>query len=97
MPLTTPVLAVTASYEGQAPDNAKKFLSWLESRGATDLAGTRFGIHVDPEDGLLSQGEDGYALTWMDAKCGDWVVTPRRGKAVEINALWYNALVVLAS
>jgi predicted glycogen debranching enzyme len=56
-------------------------------------AGTRFGIHVDPDDGLLAQGEDGYALTWMDAKCGDWVVTPRRGKAVEINALWYNALV----
>ncbi len=60
-------------------------------------AGTRFGIHVDPADGLLVQGEDGYALTWMDAKCGDWVVTPRRGKAVEINALWYNALVVMAS
>lgn len=56
------------------------------------LAGTRFGIHVDPADGLLSQGEPGYQLTWMDAKVGDWVVTPRRGKAVEINSLWYNAL-----
>jgi predicted glycogen debranching enzyme len=54
--------------------------------------GTRFGIGVDPTDGLLRQGEDGYQLTWMDAKVGDWVVTPRRGKAVEINALWYNAL-----
>ena len=54
--------------------------------------GTRFGIKVDPRDGLLLQGEDGYQLTWMDAKAGDWVVTPRRGKAVEINALWYNAL-----
>jgi predicted glycogen debranching enzyme len=56
------------------------------------LGGTLFGIHVDPADGLLTQGADGYQLTWMDAKVGDWVVTPRRGKAVEINALWYNAL-----
>jgi predicted glycogen debranching enzyme len=61
------------------------------------LAGTRFGIGVDPRDGLLRQGADGYQLTWMDAKVGDWVVTPRRGKAVEINALWYNALVLLAA
>jgi predicted glycogen debranching enzyme len=57
--------------------------------------GTRFGIGVDPEDGLLRQGQEGYQLTWMDAKVGDWVVTPRRGKAVEINALWYNALRLL--
>ena len=56
------------------------------------MRGTRFGIHVDPADGLLVQGEQGFQLTWMDAKVGDWVVTPRRGKAVEINALWYNAL-----
>jgi predicted glycogen debranching enzyme len=56
------------------------------------IAGTRFGIHVDHRDGLLVQGEEGYQLTWMDAKVDDWVVTPRRGKAVEINALWYNAL-----
>jgi predicted glycogen debranching enzyme len=56
------------------------------------LRGTRFGIGVDPADGLLRQGAEGYQLTWMDAKVGDWVVTPRRGKAVEINALWYNAL-----
>jgi predicted glycogen debranching enzyme len=59
------------------------------------LKGTRFGIGVDPADGLLRQGEEGYQLTWMDAKVGDWVVTPRRGKAVEINALWYNALRLL--
>ena len=59
------------------------------------LAGTRFGITVDPRDGLLRQGAPGYALTWMDAKVDDWVVTPRRGKAVEINALWYNALRLL--
>jgi predicted glycogen debranching enzyme len=57
--------------------------------------GTRYGIGVDAADGLLRQGEEGYQLTWMDAKVGDWVVTPRRGKAVEINALWYNALRVL--
>jgi predicted glycogen debranching enzyme len=54
--------------------------------------GTRFGIHVDPRDGLVAQGAPGYQLTWMDAKVDDWVVTPRRGKAVEINALWFNAL-----
>lgn len=54
--------------------------------------GTRYNIHVDPADGLLYSGEFGVQLTWMDAKVGDWVVTPRTGKAVEINALWYNAL-----
>ena len=58
--------------------------------------GTDFGIGVDPADGLLLQGAEGYQLTWMDAKVDDWVVTPRRGKAVEINALWYNALCVTA-
>jgi predicted glycogen debranching enzyme len=61
------------------------------------IRGTRFNIHVDPDDFLLAQGEQGYQLTWMDAKMGDWVVTPRRGKAVEINALWYNALCLLAN
>jgi predicted glycogen debranching enzyme len=60
------------------------------------VQGTRFGIAVDPADGLLRQGAEGYQLTWMDAKVDDWVVTPRRGKAVEINALWYNALRLLA-
>ena len=59
------------------------------------VAGTRFGIGVDSKDGLLRQGAEGYQLTWMDAKVGDWVVTPRRGKAVEICALWYNALRLL--
>jgi predicted glycogen debranching enzyme len=62
---------------------------------ARHVQGTRFGIGVDPGDGLLRQGAPGYQLTWMDAKVGDWVVTPRRGKAVEINALWYNALRLL--
>ena len=61
------------------------------------LRGTKFNIHVDPRDGLLVQGEEGYQLTWMDAKVDGWVVTPRRGKAVEINALWYNALRLLAN
>jgi predicted glycogen debranching enzyme len=59
------------------------------------IEGTHFGIHVDPADSLLHQGAEGYQLTWMDAKVDDWVVTPRRGKAVEINALWYNALRLL--
>ncbi len=54
--------------------------------------GTRYQIHVDPNDGLLYAGEAGVQLTWMDAKVGDWVVTPRIGKPVEINALWLNAL-----
>ena len=56
------------------------------------LRGTLFGIGVDPADGLLRQGAEGYQLTWMDAKVDGWVVTPRRGKAVELNALFYNAL-----
>jgi len=59
--------------------------------------GTRYGIAVDPADGLLRSGEPGVQLTWMDAKIGDWVVTPRTGKAVEINALWYNALCAMVS
>jgi predicted glycogen debranching enzyme len=58
--------------------------------------GTRFGIRVDPADGLLKAGEPGTQLTWMDAKDGDRVFTPRVGKPVEINALWLNALGVAA-
>jgi predicted glycogen debranching enzyme len=58
--------------------------------------GTRYGIRVDPEDGLLFAGETGVQLTWMDAKVGDWVVTPRIGKPVEVNALWHYALTQLA-
>jgi len=56
------------------------------------IRGTRHNIRMDASDGLLAGGEEGYALTWMDARVQDWVVTPRRGKPVEINALWYNAL-----
>jgi len=59
------------------------------------LKGTRYGIRVDPDDALLRAGEPGVQLTWMDAKVGNWVVTPRIGKPVEINALWYNALCVM--
>ena len=59
--------------------------------------GTRYGIAVDPADGLVRAGEPGVQLTWMDARVGDWVVTPRMGKPVEINALWYNALVALVA
>ncbi len=59
------------------------------------IRGTRYQIHVDT-DGLLYSGEPGTQLTWMDAKIGDWVVTPRTGKAVEIQALWYNALCIMA-
>lgn len=58
--------------------------------------GTRYGIKVDPADGLVAAGEAGVQLTWMDAKVGDWVVTPRIGKPVEVNALWYHALRVAA-
>ncbi|MBL7693508.1 MAG: glycogen debranching enzyme family protein [Ferruginibacter sp.] len=58
--------------------------------------GTRYHIHVD-DDELLYSGEAGVQLTWMDAKVGDWVVTPRTGKAVEIQALWYNALRIFAA
>jgi predicted glycogen debranching enzyme len=58
--------------------------------------GTRYHIHVDPADGLLYAGEPGVQLTWMDAKVGDWVVTPRIGKPVELNALWYNGLRAMA-
>lgn len=56
------------------------------------LKGTHFGIGIDERDGLLKAGAPNYGLTWMDAKVEDWVVTPRRGKPVEIQALWYNAI-----
>ncbi|MGB3532730.1 MAG: amylo-alpha-1,6-glucosidase [Microcoleaceae cyanobacterium] len=54
--------------------------------------GTRYNVHLDPSDGLIYAGQQGTQLTWMDAKVGDWVVTPRTGKPIEVNALWYNAL-----
>ena len=61
------------------------------------VKGTRYGIQVDPADGLLRGGQDGVQLTWMDAKVGDNVITPRIGKPVEVNALWWNALVAMSA
>ncbi|MBG1243110.1 amylo-alpha-1,6-glucosidase [Nostoc sp. NZL] len=58
--------------------------------------GTRYNIHLDAADGLLYAGVAGVQLTWMDAKVDDWVVTPRIGKPIEVNALWYNALRTMA-
>jgi predicted glycogen debranching enzyme len=68
----------------------------LESICEHYVRGTHYGIGVDPNDGLVRAGAQGYQLTWMDAKAGDWVVTPRRGKPVEIQALWYNALSLMS-
>jgi predicted glycogen debranching enzyme len=73
----------------------EQHLDALESIIQWHVKGTHHNIRVDV-DGLLSGGEEGYALTWMDAKVQDWVVTPRRGKPIEINGLWYNALQLLA-
>jgi predicted glycogen debranching enzyme len=75
---------------------AKELYPVLADIIACHRKGTRYGIKVDARDGLLAAGEDGAQLTWMDAKIGDWVVTPRIGKPVEVNALWYNALAVMA-
>jgi predicted glycogen debranching enzyme len=61
------------------------------------VRGTDYGIGVDPTDGLLRAGVPGIQLTWMDAKVDDWVVTPRHGKPVEVNALWYRALSLMES
>jgi predicted glycogen debranching enzyme len=74
----------------------KELFGVLESVLAWHREGTRYHIRVD-DDGLLASGEPGVQLTWMDAKVGDWVVTPRVGKAVEVNALWYNALRAMAT
>jgi predicted glycogen debranching enzyme len=83
-----------ARYTAYSDDRLTLSLLYPTLKAIVDwhVRGTQFGIHVDRRDGLLAQGADGYQLTWMDAKVDDWVVTPRRGKAVEINALWYNAL-----
>jgi predicted glycogen debranching enzyme len=74
----------------------RRLLPVLTRIASAHIDGTRFGIGMDSRDGLLRQGMEGYQLTWMDAKVDGWVVTPRRGKAVEINALWFNALTLLA-
>jgi predicted glycogen debranching enzyme len=76
-------------------ETLRKLLPVLTDIVQHHLKGTHFGIRIDPADGLFTQGAEGYQLTWMDAKVGDWVVTPRRGKTVELNALWYNALCLM--
>jgi 4-alpha-glucanotransferase len=68
----------------------EEIISWYQR-------GTRHGIYMDPEDGLLFAGEAGLQLTWMDAKVSGQVITPRQGKPVEINALWFNALCTMVS
>jgi glycogen debranching enzyme len=74
---------------------AREMLAVLKQVYVWHKAGTLYGIKVDPGDGLLTQGERGVQLTWMDAKVGDWVVTPRHGKPVEVNGLWINMLRIL--
>ncbi len=74
---------------------AKECLAGLEESCEWHQKGTDFGIGADPEDGLLAQGGAGLQLTWMDAKIGDWVATPRHGKPVEVNGLWVNFLRVI--
>jgi predicted glycogen debranching enzyme len=83
-----------AAYEQTTGDSTlvDELLPLLRSIVDWHVRGTRYGIGMDPKDGLLRAGAPGVQLTWMDAKVGDWVVTPRIGKPVEINALWYNAL-----
>jgi predicted glycogen debranching enzyme len=87
------VLAI-AAYEHATADGAlvDELLPVLRSIVDWHIRGTRFGIGMDPADGLLHAGVAGLQLTWMDAKIGDWVVTPRVGKPVELQALWYNVL-----
>jgi predicted glycogen debranching enzyme len=76
------------------PDLLRALFPTLTAIIHAHVDGTRYGIKVDPDDGLLRAGESGVQLTWMDAKHGDHVFTPRIGKPVEINALWLNALEV---
>ena len=80
--------ATTRSVRKQLYSKLGEIITW-------HLRGTRYDIHVDT-DGLLYAGEPGVQLTWMDAKIGDEVITPRTGKAVEIQALWYNALRIMS-
>jgi predicted glycogen debranching enzyme len=92
------VEAVRAYHEATGDDAlVRELYPTLEAIVAAHRTGTRYGIGEDPADGLLRAGEPGVQLTWMDARVGDWVVTPRIGKPVEINALWYNALRVMAA
>ncbi len=89
--------AIYRYYKFSGDLEAIRTIFWqvLESIISAHLHGTRYGIHVDT-DSLLYAGAPGVQLTWMDAKIGEWVVTPRTGKPVEINALWQNALCTMA-
>jgi predicted glycogen debranching enzyme len=82
------------AYTGDLDFVQQELYSVLSDIIAWHVRGTRFGIKLDSA-GLLNSGEPGVQLTWMDAKVGDWVVTPRRGKPVEIQALWYNAVCIM--
>ncbi|ESA35675.1 glycogen-debranching protein [Leptolyngbya sp. Heron Island J] len=88
--------AIRAYYGATGDDTLLKEI-WSELAAVIDWhqRGTRYNIHLD-SDGLLYAGEPGLQLTWMDAKVGNWVVTPRMGKPIEISALWYNALCCMA-
>jgi predicted glycogen debranching enzyme len=91
------VEAVRAYHAATGDDGLLRALwSALQEIIHRHVSGTRYQIRMDSSDGLLYAGEPGVQLTWMDAKVGDWVVTPRIGKPVEINALWYNALRCMA-
>lgn len=90
--------AIRAYHERTGDDEVlRELFPVLEDIIAWHRRGTRYNIHVDEADGLLYAGEEGVQLTWMDAKVDEWVVTPRIGKAVEVNALWYNALRTMAA
>jgi predicted glycogen debranching enzyme len=89
--------AIRAYYQATGDDVlVDELLPVLRDIADRHIAGARYHIHVDSNDGLLYAGEPGVQLTWMDAKIGDWVITPRIGKPVEVNALWYNLLRTLA-
>jgi predicted glycogen debranching enzyme len=91
------VQAVRAFHDATGDDRfLRDLVPLLESIIAAHRDGTRYGIHADPVDGLLASGQSGVPLTWMDVKIGDEILTPRTGKAVEVNALWYNALAAMA-
>ncbi len=83
-------------YSGRAAFVRRVLVPHFESILRHHIRGTRFNIHADPKTGLLFSGERGTQLTWMDAKVGDWVVTPRHGYPVEIQAMWFNALKIFS-
>src|SRR5712692_2473308 len=87
--------AIAAKKREVSPRDQQTLHAAIEAIISGYAKGTRYGIRLDT-DGLVTAGEPGVQLTWMDAKVGDWVVTPRTGKPVEINALWYNALRAMA-